>query len=113
MLALGFGFEAFAAMFAVAEKSVGDDGIGFFGRADFIDFDGFAFQLLVVLKKSSQHEQAVRGHLGGFVIGVEFRVLRGDGDDFVVGLALVDHGHQAHGARVDDRQRDDRFLTQH
>ena len=53
------------------------------------------------------------GISAGFVIGIELRVLRGDGDDLVVALAGVDHGHQADGARVDQRQRHHRFLAEH
>jgi len=112
MPALRFCLETFAALLAVTVKGVEDDGVGFGGRADFINLDGFAFELLVVLKKSPQHQQAVMWHFRGFVVGVEFRILRRDGDDFVVRLALVDHGHQSHRTRVDDGERDYGFLTQ-
>jgi hypothetical protein len=105
-------FEAFAALFAVAVKSVEDDGIGLGRGADLIDFDRFAFELFVILKEAAQHEQAVRGHFSGFAVGVEFGILGGDGDDFVVFLARVDHRHEADGAGVNDGQRHDGFLAE-
>lgn len=36
--------EALAALLAVAVQGIFDNGIGFGGRQDFIDFNGFAFQ---------------------------------------------------------------------
>jgi hypothetical protein len=82
-------------------------------RISRIDFDGLAFELFVVLKKAAQHEQAVRRHFRAFAVGIELGILGGDGDDFVVLFAGIDHGHQADGAGVDDGQRDDRFLAEH
>ena len=106
-------FEAFAALFAVAVQGVEDDGIGFGWGANLVDFDGLAFELFVVLEKTAEHEQAVWGHLGGLVIRVELGVLGSDGDDFVVGLALIDHRHQSDCTRMDDGERYDCFLTEH
>ena len=56
------GLEAFAPLFAVAMQGVEDDGVGFGRRADLIHLDGFAFQLLVVLKEAAKHDQAMRRH---------------------------------------------------
>ena len=104
--------EAFAALFAVAVQGIEDDGVGLSGGTDIIDLDSFAFELFVVLKKAAEHQEAMRRHLGRLVVGVEFRVLCGDGDDFMIGLALVDHGHQSDRASVDDRQWNDGFLAE-
>ena len=79
-------------------QGVFNDWIGGFGRLDVIDFDGFAFELFVILEKAAEHGQAVRGHFAGFAVDVELGVFGGDGDDFVVFFAAVDHGHQADGA---------------
>jgi carboxypeptidase family protein len=105
--------EAFAALFAVAVQRVEDDGVGFRWRAYLIDLDGLAFELFVILKKAAEHEQAVRRHLRSLAVGVELGILGRDGDDFVILLAGVDHGHQADSAGVNDGQGDDRFLAQH
>lgn len=59
---LGFGrLEAFAALFAVAVERVEDDRIGLPGRADFVHFNGFAFELFVVLKK----RRSIKSRCGG------------------------------------------------
>jgi len=55
----------------------------------------------------------MRRHLCGLAVGVEFRILGGNSDDFVVGLATVDHGHQADSAGVDDGERHHGFLAEH
>ena len=49
----------------------------------------------------------------GFVVGIEFGILGGDGDDFMVRLAAIDHRHEADGAGVNDGERDDGFLAEH
>ena len=87
-------------------------GVGFSGRADLIDLDGFSFELFVILKESAQHEEAVGRHGGGFAVGIELGILGRDRDDLVILFAGVDHGHQSDGASVDDGQRDDGFLTE-
>jgi hypothetical protein len=114
VLALAFFLvETLAALLAVAAQGVGDDGVGFDDWADFIDFDRFALQYLVVLEETAQHEQAVRRHFVSFTVGAELRVFSRNGNDLVILLAAVDHRHQADGTSVNDRQRNDRFLAQH
>ena len=88
--------------------------IGYLGCwLDFVHFDRLALQLFVVLKKASQHDQPVRRHFRRFAVGVELGVFRGDGDDLVILLPRIDHGHEPDGTRVDDGQRNHGFLAQH
>src|SRR5258708_4377957 len=75
-------FEAFAALFAVAVQRVEDDGIRFRWGAYLIDLDGLAFELFVILKKATEHEQAVGRHFRGIAVGVEFGIFGRYGDDF-------------------------------
>src|ERR1700734_470254 len=105
--------KTLAALFAVAVQRVENDGIGFARRAYLVDLDGFAFELFVVLKKTAQHEHAMRRHFRSFVGGVELRIFGGDGNDFMIWLAAVDHGHKADGARVNDGERHDWFLAEY
>src|ERR1700732_2918512 len=102
-----------APLLAVAVQSVLDDGIRFGCCLDLVHLDRFSLQLFVVLKKAAQHDQPVRRHFRRFAVGVELRIFGGDGDDLVIFLPRVDHGHESDGARVDDSQRHDGFLAQH
>src|SRR5580658_4619603 len=63
--------EPFAALVAVALQRVEDDGICLARRTYLIDLNRFAFELLVILKESAQHEQAMRRHLDGLAVRVE------------------------------------------
>ena len=47
----------------------------------------------------------MRGEIAGFDVIAELGVARGDGDNFVVAGAGVDHGHDADGAGLDERER--------
>src|SRR6266567_9249046 len=85
-------------LFAVAVQCIEDNGIRFARGAYLIHLDGLAFEQLVVLEKPSQHNQAVRRHFRGLVVGVKLGILGGDGNDFVVRLAGVDHRHQPDGS---------------
>jgi hypothetical protein len=105
--------EAFAALFAVAVQRIENDGVRFRWWADLIHLDGFAFELFVVLKKAAEHEQAVRRHLGGLAVGIELGIFGGNGDDFVILLAGVNHGHQPNGAGVNDGEWNYRLLAEH
>ena len=107
------GFEAFAPLFAVAVEGVENDGVGLTGRPNLIHFHGFAFQLFVVLKKAAQHQQAVRRHFRSLAVGIELGIFGGNGNDLMILFAGINHGHQADGARVNDGQRNHRFLAQH
>src|SRR5713226_8447006 len=75
------------------------------GRPDVIHPNLLAFQLLVVLEKTLQNEQAVRRQFVGLDVAVELRIVGGHGDDLVVAGLGVDHGHQANSARFDERER--------
>src|SRR5580692_4840414 len=97
--------EALAALFAVAAQRIEDDGIGFGGGPYLIHLDGLAFELFVILKEAPQHEQAMRRHLRGLVVRVEFRIFGGDGNDLMVLLAGVDHRHQPNRAGMNDGER--------
>ena len=44
---------------------------------------------------------------------VELGVFRGDGEDFVIALAAIDHRHQADRPSLNQRQRINRFLTEY
>ena len=87
--------EPLSAMLAVALERILDDRQGNIGRLDLVDLDRLSFQELVVLEEPAEHHQAVRGQLGGLTEAVELGVADGDGQDLVVGLAGVEHGHQA------------------
>ena len=51
--------------------------------------------------------------LGCLPVRVEFRILGSHGNNLVVLFAgEIDHGHQADGAGVNERQGDDRLLTE-
>src|ERR1700678_53438 len=93
-LVLLWGLEAFAALFAIAEQGAEDDGIGFARRAYVVHFDGLSLELFVILEEAPQHDHAMGWHLGRFAVGIELGILGGHGDDLVVLLAGVDHGHQ-------------------
>src|SRR5579872_2138962 len=97
--------ESFAPLVAVTLQRVEDDGISLGRREDLVNLDGFSFELLVVLKESPQHEQAMRRHSGGLVVRIELGILRCYRDNFVVLLARIDHGHQSNRTRVNDGQR--------
>jgi len=76
--------------------------MSFPGGSDFIDLDDFPFQLFVILKKPSQHEQPMGWHFGGLMVNVELRILGRDSNDLVILLALIDHSHKADCSRVND-----------
>jgi len=48
----------------------------------------------------------------GLDVTVEFRIVRGHGDNFVVAGAGIDHGHQPDRASFDERERLHRLLAQ-
>jgi hypothetical protein len=100
-------------VFAVAVQCIEDNGIRFARGAYLIHLDGLAFEQLVVLEKPSQHNQAVRRHFRGLVVGVKLGILGGDGNDFVVRLAGVDHRHQPDGSPMNDGERHHAFLAEH
>ena len=53
------------------------------------------------------------GHLGGLAGAVESGSSVAMAEDLVVLLPGVNHGHQADGSRVNDRQRNHAFLAEH
>src|SRR5580700_9690827 len=102
-----------AALFVVASQGGFDHRVGDGGGKDFVHFDDFAFELLVVLEESAHHGELVGRQLAGFVVGVVFGIGGGDGDDFVIDGAGIDHGHQTDSAGVHDGERGDGNLTKH
>jgi hypothetical protein len=108
----GEAFEEFFAVFLIALQRFLDYAGGGVGGTNLFDFDLFPFELFVVLEKSLQDEEAVRREIAGFEVVAEFGIVGGDGDDFVVGGAGVEHGHDADGARLDERERLDGFLAE-
>ena len=58
-LELASAVEPFAALFAIAAQGVENDRVRFGGGAYFVHFHGLAFQLLVILKKTAQHERPI------------------------------------------------------
>jgi hypothetical protein len=108
----GEAFEEFFAVFLVALERFLDYAGGGVGGTNLFDFDLFPFELFVVLEKSLQDEEAVRREIAGFEVVAEFGIVGGDSDDFVVGCAGVEHGHDADGTRFDERERLDGFLAE-
>jgi|SRR5258706_2346391 len=80
--------------------------------ANFFDLDLFAFELLVILKKTPQDEEAMRWKIAGLDVIAELGIARSDGDNFVVAGAGVDHGHDADGAGFDEREWLNGFLAE-
>src|SRR5258708_11782830 len=64
-----------------------------------------SFELLVVLEEASQHQQAMAGKVAGFEILAEFGGVGSHRDDFVIGRAGGDHGHDARCAGFDECKR--------
>src|SRR5258708_18070395 len=104
--------EAATAVFAVALQGILNDGMSEIGGRQVVHLDGLAFQLLVILKEPPQHAQPVSRQLAGLFETVELGIVDGHGKNLVIALARVDHRHKANGPRLDERQRDDRFLAQ-
>ena len=50
---------------------------------------------LVVLEKAADDREPVLRQLVHVVVGVVLGIVHGHGDDFIVELVLVHHGHQA------------------
>src|SRR5882724_12849018 len=96
-------------LFLIARQSFFNDRDRGVSRTDIIHLDLLAFELLVVLEKALQDEQAMRRQFVGLDVAVEFGIVGGYGDNFVVAGAGIDHGHQANGARFDERERLDRL----
>src|SRR5690606_413362 len=86
--------------------------LGQFGLVLAIEFDGFLYdfqgfvaieealdpnrlvlQHFVILEEATELLQAVRGKFGDGLIDVELGIVGVDGDDLVVGLALIEHLH--------------------
>src|SRR5262249_40547484 len=65
----------------------------------------------VVLKKTAENEQSMRRQVACFEIFAEFGIFGGDGDDFVVACARVDHRHYADSSCLNERKRLDWFLA--
>src|SRR6266849_2706516 len=80
-------------------------------RAYVFHFDALAFQLLVILEKALQHQQAMWWQIACLHVAAEFRVVGGHGDHFVVTRAGINHRHQSYGARLNQRQRLYRLLA--
>jgi len=89
----------------IAREGFFDDGERGVSGANLFDLDLFAFELLVILEEAAKDEKAMRGEIAGFDVIAEFGVARGDGDNFVVAGAGVNHGHDADGAGFDERER--------
>ena len=86
--------------------------MGAFDGLDFIDFHGFAFEVFVVFEEAFEHFEGVLGEVvDGFHV-LELGVVDEDGDDFVVWLSLVHHGHDADGSGFADAERGDFFRAE-
>jgi len=96
-----FCVEQFGLEGLIARKGLFDDGERGVGGANFFDLHLFAFELFVILEEAAKDEKAVGGEIAGLDVIAEFGVARGNGDDFVVAGAGVDHGHDADGAGFD------------
>src|SRR5579862_2572755 len=100
------------ALLLVASQGALDDSEGGVSGADVFDIDAFAFELFVIGEESLEHEQAVLGEIARLDVVAELGIVGSDGDDFVVAGAAVDHGHEANGAGLDERERLDSFLAE-
>jgi cytochrome c-type biogenesis protein CcmE len=89
------------------------DGISVRRGANVVHFDRLALELLVILKKSPQHQHAMRRHLLRFVVSIEFRIVGGDSNHFMIFLALINHCHQSDHPRMDDGEGNYGFLAKH
>jgi len=78
-----------------------------------VDHHFLVFQLLVVFEEIAQFLDAMGRQLPDRGVVAVFGVVGVDGDDLVVGLALVAHHHHADGAHLEDGQGHDRLLAQH
>ncbi len=74
-------------LLAIAIEGARDNRQGESGGLKVVHFDGFPFQRLVVLEESPQHAEPMDGQFARFLEAVEFRVVRGNRQDFVVLLA--------------------------
>jgi len=97
--------EQFGLEGLIARESFFDDGERGVSGENFFDLYLFAFELLVILEEAAKNQKAMRGKIAGFDVIAELGIARGDGDNFVVAGARVDHGHDADGAGFDERER--------
>lgn len=87
-----------------------DDESGVSGL-DVLHLNLLALELFVVLEEAAQDEQAMTREVARLKIVTEFGIVGGDGNDFIVAGAGIDHGHNADGARLDEGESLDRFLA--
>jgi len=107
-----FCVEQFGLEGLIARQGFFDDGERGVGGANFFDLHLFAFELLVILEEAAKDEKAMRREIASFDVIAEFGVACGNGDDFVIAGAGVDHGHDADSAGFDKCERLDRFLAE-
>src|SRR6266404_4970058 len=69
-------------------RRCGDDGDRRVRRAYVFHFDALALELLVILEKAFQHQQAMRRQIARLHVSAELRVVGGHGDHFVVARAI-------------------------
>src|SRR5271166_6553722 len=81
--------EPFAPLLTVAGERVFNHRQGMCSGLDFVHFDSFALQLLIVEEETAQHTEAMLRHLAGLGVGVELRIMDCDGDYLVVLLTCV------------------------
>ncbi len=96
----------------VEGEGVLNDGVGVIDGEDVIDDDAFVFEGFVIFEEAFEDGQLVRGELVDVMVAVELGVIDVDGDDFVIHLVLVFHGHQADGAGGDEAEGGDGFGTE-
>jgi hypothetical protein len=95
----------------VARKSFLDDDESGVGGLDVLHLNLLALELLVILEEAAQDEEAMIREVASLEILAEFGVVGGDGNDFIVAGAGIDHGHDADGPSLDESKRLDGFLA--
>jgi len=106
----GFRLETTSSLITVSVQSIYDNRVRHLDASDFLHFDRLPLKLLIVLEKAAKHPQTVRRKLPSFMIAVEFRIASRYGDDFVVFLSCINHGHQSYRPGRYDCQRRYPFL---
>ena len=97
----------------IALDGLGNDLLGGVRAGGLVDIDRLVLQRAIDLEEVAHFLDEVRREVGDVVIGVIGRVGEGDGDDLFVLHPIVHHGDDADRVAPHERQRVERFRTQH
>ena len=90
-------FRLFTEFFFVGIDSLLDNGNCFENALDLVDGGFLAFKGFIYGEKVFHFVKNVGGKLTDIFVGVVGGVVKGDGNDFVIGSAVVEHGNYADG----------------